>query len=101
MDSYLGSLSEVGGQFKARDDASVIPHYDDGVNGVEFNVSELDSVRHHSLLAQGFKLVNVEVKNMDLKQDEHRKEFTCFRLDLSRKRVKQTMEETVQINAVR
>lgn len=36
---YLGSLSEVGGQFKAGDESSLVTHYDDGVNGIEFNVS--------------------------------------------------------------
>lgn len=37
--SYLGSFSEVGGQFEAGDDASLVPYYDDGVNGVELDVS--------------------------------------------------------------
>lgn len=35
---YLGSLSEVGGQFKAGDEPSLVSHYDDGVNGIELNV---------------------------------------------------------------
>lgn len=37
--SYLGSLSEVGGQFEAGDESSLVSHYDDGVKGIELNVS--------------------------------------------------------------
>lgn len=36
---HLGSFAEVGGQFKAADASSLVPYDDDGVNGVEFNVS--------------------------------------------------------------
>lgn len=98
--SYLGPLSEVGGQFQAGDEASLVSHYDDGVNGIELNVSQLDGVRHHSLLAQGFEFVEVEVENVNLERDEQRKEFVCFSLGLTGRRGKQ-MKKSAQINAGR
>lgn len=47
---------------------SVIAHYDDGMDRIEVDMSQLGLLSgHHGLPADGLILVDVEVKNMNLK----------------------------------
>ncbi len=67
-DSYLGFLAEVRWEFEAADVASVIAHYDDGMDGIKLNMSQLGLFGHHSLLAESLIFADVEVKDMNLKK---------------------------------
>ena len=68
-DSYLRYLAKVRGEFEAGYVASVIAHYDDRIDGIKFNVSQLGLLfGHHRLLTDGLIFVYVEVKNMNLKE---------------------------------
>lgn len=46
-DSYLGFLAEVRGEFEAGDIASVIAHYDDRIDGIKLDVSQLGLLFGH------------------------------------------------------
>lgn len=71
QDSYLGFLAKVGGEFEAGDVASVIAHYDDRMDGVKLDASQLALLfGHHGRLADGLIFVDVEVKNMNLKKQK-------------------------------
>lgn len=70
MSSYLRFLAQVGGKLETGDIASVIANYDDRMNGIKLNVSQLSLLLgHHLLLADSLVFVDAEVKNVNLEND--------------------------------
>lgn len=71
-DSNLRLLAEVGREFEAGNIASVITHYDDRIDGIKLDVSQLGLLSgHHRLLADRLVFVDVEVKNVNLKNNPY------------------------------
>lgn len=69
LNPYLWLLPEVRGEFEASDIALVIPHYDDGIDGIKLNVSQLSLLfSHHWLLADSVIFVDAEIKHVNLEE---------------------------------